>query len=379
MSQMRIQPVTWQGSKIAYHSTYTSVHIECVFGYLLFLWDFTVIHIRMWCFWGVAWHQLVKIHWLLGCLVIIVQDSGLEKNLEHRWCNQQDVLKHQWIVTSWHCARAQMHLIMLFDIRMVFSSSLRATTSVFDCFGPLNIWFPLITILCAANPILYIQFLHVTSYVTFPSVLWSPMWSYWHRFPLIHFFTILSSGIRCKWPNQLNHCAFMWFIIFLCLINSPNSSFVLILHVPSLSFVEPKVFLNTFLSNTINLFLYGFFQDPHFTAMCYCWSYNTPVVSILMNGTLISVFSHTQNLPESWLCSVFVLRLAVLYGLSFVMLRLTVVFILSATLISTPSSYFHISICRHLQHNMCSSWLLPLGLSNKGIAGNLACILKNWK
>jgi len=66
MSQMRIQPVTWQGSKIANRLTYTSVHIECMFGYLLFLWDFSVIHIRMWCFWGVAWCQLVKIHWLFG-------------------------------------------------------------------------------------------------------------------------------------------------------------------------------------------------------------------------------------------------------------------------------------------------------------------------
>ena len=49
-------------------------------------------------------------------------------------------------------------------------------------------------------------------------------------FHLYTLFTILSSGIRCKWPNQLNLCAFMWFIIFLCLINSSNS-FVLILHV----------------------------------------------------------------------------------------------------------------------------------------------------
>jgi hypothetical protein len=38
-------------------------------------------------------------------------------------------------------------------------------------------------------------------------------------FRLYTLFTILSSGIRCKWPNQLNLCAFMWFIIFLCLIN----------------------------------------------------------------------------------------------------------------------------------------------------------------
>ena len=73
-------------------------------------------------------------------------------------------------------------------------------------------------------------------------------------FHLYTFFTILSSGIRCKWPNQLNPCAFMWFITFLCLINSSNSSFVLILYVQSLSFVGPKIFLNTFLSNTINLF-----------------------------------------------------------------------------------------------------------------------------
>ena len=72
-------------------------------------------------------------------------------------------------------------------------------------------------------------------------------------FHLCTLFTILSSVIRCKWLNQLNLWAFMWFIIFLCLINSSNSSFVLILHVPSLSFVGPKILLNTFLSNTINL------------------------------------------------------------------------------------------------------------------------------
>jgi len=68
------------------------------------------------------------------------------------------------------------------------------------------------------------------------------------------FFTILSYGIRCKWPNQLSLCAFMWSIIFICLVNSSNSSFVLILHGQSLSFVGPKILLNTFLSNTINLF-----------------------------------------------------------------------------------------------------------------------------
>ena len=45
----------------------------------------------------------------------------------------------------------------------------------------------------------------------------------------------------------------MWFITFSRLINSSNSSFVLILHVSSLSFVGPKIFLNAILSNTINL------------------------------------------------------------------------------------------------------------------------------
>ena len=89
-----------------------------------------------------------------------------------------------------------------------FLSSSGATTSIFEYFDPLNIWFPLITILDAANPIFYFQFLHVIFYVIVPFVLWSPLWSYWHRFPLINFFflTILSSGIRCKWSNQLNRC-----------------------------------------------------------------------------------------------------------------------------------------------------------------------------
>ena len=76
-------------------------------------------------------------------------------------------------------------------------------------------------------------------------------------FQLNTFLTILSSDILCKWPNQLKLCAFMLFIMYLCLINLSNSSFVLILHVPSLPFVGPKIFLSTFLSNTINLFFYS--------------------------------------------------------------------------------------------------------------------------
>ena len=71
-------------------------------------------------------------------------------------------------------------------------------------------------------------------------------------FHLYTFLTILSSGIQCKWPKQLNLCAFIW-IMFLCPINLSNSSFVLILYAPSASLVGPKIFLNTFLSNTISL------------------------------------------------------------------------------------------------------------------------------
>ena len=43
--------------------------------------------------------------------------------------------------------------------------------------------------------------------------------------------------------------------MFLCLINLSNSSLVLILRVPSLSFVGPEIFLSTFLSHSVNLFL----------------------------------------------------------------------------------------------------------------------------
>jgi len=37
-------------------------------------------------------------------------------------------------------------------------------------------------------------------------------------FQLYTFFTILSSGIRCKWPNQLNCCAFMRCIVLYCIV-----------------------------------------------------------------------------------------------------------------------------------------------------------------
>jgi hypothetical protein len=53
------------------------------------------------------------------------------------------------------------------------SSSLGATSSFFECFGLLNIQFPIIAILDAASLILYFQFLHVVSYIIFPSIFWS--------------------------------------------------------------------------------------------------------------------------------------------------------------------------------------------------------------
>ena len=42
-------------------------------------------------------------------------------------------------------------------------SSLGATASIFECFGLLYLWFPLMAIPDAANPVLYFQFLHVIS------------------------------------------------------------------------------------------------------------------------------------------------------------------------------------------------------------------------
>ena len=85
----------------------------------------------------------------------------------------------------------------------ISSSSLGTTTSIFECFGPLNIRFPLITILDAANPTLYFQFLTSSSHLFFGL----PCGRIDIGLHLILFFTILSSGIRRKCPKQLNRCA----------------------------------------------------------------------------------------------------------------------------------------------------------------------------
>ena len=122
-------------------------------------------------------------------------------------------------------------------------------------------------------------------------------------FHLYTLFTILSSGIRCKWPNQLNLCAFVWFITFFCVINSSNSSFVFILHVPSLYFVGPKISLNTFLSDTIDLFFYCSFQNPCFTSIRYYWSYqwlrrcvtNRKVAGSIPDGVIVIFHWHNPS------------------------------------------------------------------------------------
>ena len=77
-----------------------------------------------------------------------------------------------------------------------------------------------------------------------------------------YFLPFSLSAIQCKWPNQLNRCAFMWFTVFLCLINSSNSSFVLILHVPSLPYVGPNIWTLSF-------------QTP---LTCFLWFLSRPTI-----------------------------------------------------------------------------------------------------
>jgi len=113
------------------------------------------------------------------------------------------------------------------------SSSLGASASFFERFGPLNVYnFHLLRS--------WMQLVQFFIFSFFTSCLMSSSHMFFglprgrvniglHLYTF--FFTILSSGIRCKWPHL---CAFMWFIVFVCLINSSNLSFF-ILQVPSLS------------------------------------------------------------------------------------------------------------------------------------------------
>jgi hypothetical protein len=79
-----------------------------------------------------------------------------------------------WALEEWYCQGKTEVLGENPVLVPLSSSSLGATTSIFECFGFLNIRFPIFTILDAVSPILYFQFLHIISYAIFPSVLWSP-------------------------------------------------------------------------------------------------------------------------------------------------------------------------------------------------------------
>jgi len=54
--------------------------------------------------------------------------------------------------------------------------------------------------------------------------------------------------IKYTWTNQLNLLALMWVIIFLFIIRLFNSPFILILHMPTLSFIGLNILLDIFLS-----------------------------------------------------------------------------------------------------------------------------------
>ena len=66
----------------------------------------------------------------------------------------------------------------------------------------------------------------------------------------VSFLTVLVVSIRFTCAAQRNLCDFINLTIFYFLISISNSSFVFILHVPSLSSVGPYIFLSILLSKT---------------------------------------------------------------------------------------------------------------------------------
>ena len=121
---------------------------------------------------------------LLNCLHFQILFTKCSINIIHKG---KCIIHCQWLTTSASIISTIISSYLFKYLQSFFFFFLGATNSIFKCYGLLNIWFPLITILDAANPILYSQFLHVISYVIFPSVLWSPLWLYWYWFPLIYF------------------------------------------------------------------------------------------------------------------------------------------------------------------------------------------------
>jgi hypothetical protein len=88
-------------------------------------------------------------------------------------------------------------------------------------------------------------------------------------------FIILSSGIRCKWSNQINLCVFLCFIIFLCLINSSNSSIKILLRNLSQIWIlvnmetKPtnahKCMITSYTIDTVSSYMFGPFSWPSCT------------------------------------------------------------------------------------------------------------------
>ena len=145
----------------------------------------------------------------------------------------------------------------------------------------INVRFPLIAILDAAIPIFIFNFF--MSFLMSSSQLFFRL-PYVHidiSFQLYTFFTILSFAIRCQWPNQLNRCVFMRFNIYLCLINSSNSSSDSIFRDQFFLLQGQRSFLKLSFQVQLTCF-YGSSPDTHFTATCYCWTYDTPVLFFMI-------------------------------------------------------------------------------------------------
>jgi hypothetical protein len=73
---------------------------------------------------------------------------------------------------------------------------------------------------------------------------------------------------------QHSLCDFMNPTIFFLLIRYYNSSFVFILHIPTLSCVCPYIFLSTLISKTSRWFC-SVAVIVHVSQPCYNWSYNS--------------------------------------------------------------------------------------------------------
>jgi hypothetical protein len=108
-----------------------------------------------------------------------------------------------------------------------------------NVFAFLTIFFLFMPVLHAVLPIIYFYGIHIIFNII---LVWGlPNYLIAMGFHSYTFFTILSSGILCTCPSQPNPCDLMQFIIVLFPISLFNSSFVLILHVPSPSLVGPKI------------------------------------------------------------------------------------------------------------------------------------------